>query len=68
MKGLKFAELTNLTEAQLKKQIGENHARLTALRFQKTVGQLDNHAQISTLRQDIARLQTALTARKPEGK
>ena len=68
MKGLKFAELTNLTEVQLKKQIGENHARLTALRFQKTVGQLDNHAQISTLRQDIARMQTALTARKPEGK
>jgi ribosomal protein L29 len=68
MKGLKYAALTELTEAQLKKQIGDNHARLTALRFQKTVGQLDNHAQISTLRQDIARMQTALTSRKPESK
>jgi ribosomal protein L29 len=68
MKGLKYAALTDLTDTQLKKQIGENHARLTALRFQKTVGQLDNHAQISTLRQDIARMQTALTVRKPQSK
>ncbi len=68
MKGLKYASLTELTDSQLKKQIGENHARLTALRFQKTVGQLDNHAQISTLRRDIARMQTSLTERKPQGK
>ncbi len=68
MKGLKFAELANLTEAQLKKQIGDNEARITALRFQKTVGQLDNHAQIVTLKRDIARMQTALSTRKPEVK
>ena len=68
MKGLKYAELTNLTEAQLQKQIGENRSRLTALTFQKTVGQLDNHAQISTLKRDIARMETALQSRKPEVK
>jgi ribosomal protein L29 len=68
MKGLKYASLTELPEVQLKKQIGENHARLTALRFQKTVGQLDNHAQIATLRQDIARMHTALTTRKSQSK
>jgi len=68
MKGLKYAELANLNEAQIQKQIAENRARLTALAFQKTVGQLDNHAQISTLRQDIARMQTSLHARKATAK
>jgi large subunit ribosomal protein L29 len=64
MKGLKYAQLADHSEAQLQKQIGENQARITALRFQKTVGQLDNHAQILTLRRDIARMQTALSTRK----
>ena len=64
MKGLKYAELANLNEEQLNKKIAENRARITALGFQKTVGQLDNHAQIETLRRDIARMKTALAARK----
>lgn len=65
MKGLKYAELVNLTDAQLQKQIAENSSRITALAFQKTVGQLDNHAQMETLRRDVARMQTAIQARKP---
>jgi large subunit ribosomal protein L29 len=65
MKGVKYAELQNLNADQIEKQIGENHARLTALAFQKTVGQLDNHAQIQTLRRDIARMKTSLAERKP---
>ena len=64
MKGLKYASLAEHSEAQLKKQISENEARITALRFQKTVGQLDNHAQMLTLRRDIARMQTAISSRK----
>ena len=68
MKGLKYAELANLNEEQLNKQIADNHARLTALSFQKTIGQLDNHAQIATIKRDIARIQTALTERKTKAK
>ncbi len=68
MTGLKYAELANLNEAQIEKQIAENRARLTALAFQKTVGQLDNHAQMETLRRDIARMKTALRDRKAQAK
>ena len=64
MKGLKYADLQNLEAAQIQKQIEENQSRLTALSFQKTIGQLDNHAQITVLRRDIARMQTALSERK----
>lgn len=65
MKGTKYAELTNMNDAELKKQIAETQSRLVALQFQKTIGQLDNHAQFTTLKRDIARMNTALTSRKP---
>ncbi len=64
MKGIKYASLTELTDDLLKKQVADNRTRLTALKFQKVVGQLDNHAQITTLRRDIARMETALRERK----
>ncbi len=64
MKGLKFAELLKSDKPTLERQIAENQSRLVALRFQKVVGQLDNHAQITTLRQDIARMRTALRAQE----
>ena len=66
MKGIKYAEVQSLNADQLEKQIADNRARLTALAFQKTIGQLDNHAQILTLRRDIARMQTALSAHKAQ--
>ena len=66
MKGIKYAEVQSLNADQLEKQIADNRARLTALAFQKTIGQLDNHAQILTLRRDIARMQTALRAHKAQ--
>ena len=66
MKGLKGAELKGMDSKQMEKQIADNQARLTALEFQKVIAQLDNHAQISTLRKDIARLKTALRQRELE--
>ena len=66
MKGIKYASLVELTDDLLKKQIADNRSRLTALKFQKVVGQLDNHAQMTTLRRDIARMETALHDRKPK--
>lgn len=66
MKGTKFTELQNQDAQTLERQIAENRARLTALEFQRVIGQLDNHAQIPTLRRDIARMKTALAAKSSE--
>lgn len=63
MKGLKAAEIRSWSEDRLKKQIADNQARLTALQFQKTIGQLDNFAQFETLKRDIARMMTVLNER-----
>jgi len=60
MKGLKYAELKTQDKAHLERQIAENRARMTTLAFQKVTGSLDNHAQITTLRRDIARMKTAI--------
>ena len=64
MKGLKYAELKKQDPTQLNRQIAENESRITTLAFQKVIGQLDNHAQIETLRRDIARMKTALRERE----
>ncbi len=64
MKGLKASDIRNWTADQLNKQINDNQARLTALQFQKSIGQLENTAQFVTLRKDIARLKTMLTEQK----
>ncbi len=68
MKGTKYAELANLSEAEVLKQIADTRSRMTSLTFQKTIGQLDNHAQFRTLRRDIARMETSLRDRKPLAK
>jgi large subunit ribosomal protein L29 len=64
MKGLKAAEIRGMNDDQLNKQILENQSRLTALQFQKTIGQLENFAQFETLRRDIARMKTILSERQ----
>lgn len=64
MKGLKASDIKTWTADQLNKQISDNQARITALQFQKSIGQLENTAQFVTLRKDIARLKTMLTEQK----
>ena len=63
MKGFRYAELKTHDQAHLERLIAENQSRITALAFQKVTGQLDNHAQIETLRRDIARMKTAIRER-----
>jgi len=68
MKALKYSELQNQDRAELERQIAENQSRITTLAFQKAIGHLDNHAQIETLRRDIARMKTALRAKQTDAK
>ena len=62
VKGLK-----DLGEAELKARIQEDQLRLKKLEFAHTISPLENPMSIRDLRKDIARLQTALTAKKELG-
>ena len=68
MKSTHAAQLRGRTDEEIKRQIGENNSRLTALAFQKVTGHLENSAQILTLRRDIARMKTVLHERELESK
>ena len=64
MKSTHASDLRGRDNTELKRQIADNHARLTALSFQKVTGHLENSAQIRTLKQDIARIKTVLHERE----
>jgi large subunit ribosomal protein L29 len=66
MKSTHAADLRGRESAEIKRQISDNLARLTALNFQKVTGHLENSAQIRTLRQDIARMKTVIRERELE--
>ena len=64
MKSTHASDLRGRDNTELKRQIADNLARLTALSFQKVTGHLENSAQIRTLKQDIARMKTVLHERE----
>jgi large subunit ribosomal protein L29 len=59
---MKYAELKDLTAAELTAKGGELRRELFNLRLQKASAQLEKTARLRTLRKDIARVETALTA------
>ncbi|HWH35072.1 MAG TPA: 50S ribosomal protein L29 [Acidimicrobiales bacterium] len=62
----KTAELRNLADEDLLQRLGEAKSELFNLRFQHVTGQLDNHARLSQVRKDVARLNTLLRQREIE--
>ena len=58
------AELRDLAADQLLAQLGESKQELFNLRFQIATGQLENSAQISQVKRDIARINTVLRERE----
>ena len=58
------AELRELADDQLLDQLGESTQDLFNLRFQIATGQLENSAQISQVKRDIARINTVLRERE----
>jgi len=57
------AELRELADDQLLDQLGESKQELFNLRFQIATGQLENSAQISQVKRNIARINTVLRER-----
>jgi large subunit ribosomal protein L29 len=57
---MKPAELRDMDEDELERRLAEAREELFNLRFQHVTGQLDNHARLSQVRKDIARISTLL--------
>ncbi len=67
MKARKAEDLRSLSTVELEGFLTESEESVTRLRFQLTLGQLDNTSSIRTLRKDIARMRTILHERKQNG-
>ncbi len=61
---MKYAELKDLTLQELAARSNEMRRELFNLRLQKASAQLEKTARVRTLRKDIARVETAITARR----
>ncbi|MCG8685977.1 MAG: 50S ribosomal protein L29 [Desulfobacterales bacterium] len=55
---MKASEIREMDADQIKEKLGELKKELFNLRFQNDVGQLENTANLSSVRKDIARLYT----------
>lgn len=61
---MKYTEVKALSDAELAKKLEDGRAELFNLRFQMATSQLDNTARVTTVKRDIARIQTEMQARK----
>ena len=57
-------ELNNKTVAELKAELVDAKKELFNLRFQNATNQLDNTSRIKEVRNNIARIQTVITAKE----
>ena len=57
---MKINALKELTDDELRAKEAELRDQLFKLRFQKSVGQLENPLKLKNVRKDIARIQTLL--------
>jgi large subunit ribosomal protein L29 len=57
---MKISELKELSPDELRAKEAELRDQMFKLRFQKSVGQLENPLKLKNIRKDIARIQTLL--------
>lgn len=58
------SEIREMTDTELIEALAEAREEKFNLRFQLATNQLDNHARIKAVKQDIARIQTVLRERE----
>ena len=63
---MKARELRDLTEEELRSKEEELKDQLFKLRFQHTLGQLENAMKLKNIKKDIARIKTVLNAKSEE--
>jgi large subunit ribosomal protein L29 len=66
---MKAREIWEMTPDEIRNKLDDAHAELFNLRFQFSIGQMQNSARLGQVRRDIARLSTVLRAKQlqPEG-
>lgn len=63
---MKFSEINELTEDELKLKVADIKEGYMKLRFQHATGQLDSTARLRQARRDIARINTTFSQRRRE--
>jgi large subunit ribosomal protein L29 len=61
---MKSREIWEMTPAEIKGRLDDAYAELFNLRFQFSVGQMQNNARLRQMRREIARLNTILRAKR----
>jgi large subunit ribosomal protein L29 len=61
---MKYYEIKTLSTEDLKNRLNEEYESLENLRFQKSLGQLENFKSISNTKKLIARIKTVLRQRE----
>ncbi|MGQ9567153.1 MAG: 50S ribosomal protein L29 [Anaerolineae bacterium] len=61
---MKARELRELSTEELRRRLDDAYQELFNLRFQWSLGQLKNHARMTQVKRDIARLKTVLRERE----
>jgi large subunit ribosomal protein L29 len=64
MANARATELTELGDRELQDQLATAKDKLFKLRFQRVTGQMENHAEITRTKRDVARILTELRARE----
>ena len=59
---MNFEDIKNLTVVELQKKIRETKEKLFEAKMKNAMGQLTNPIEIRSMRRDIAKLKTAMTA------
>ena len=61
---MKSREIWEMTPEEIRTRLQEAQAELFNLRFQFSIGQMQNNARLRAMRKDIARLHTVLRAKQ----
>nr|WP_314639233.1 50S ribosomal protein L29 [uncultured Olsenella sp.] len=61
---MKYKDIHELSDEELAQKLEDGRAELFNLRFQMATSQLDNTARVTTVKRDIARVQTEIRARQ----
>ncbi len=59
-----FKEISELAPAEIETKIRDSREKLLQLRLRKQTGQVEKTHELRGLRKDVARLETALSAKK----